>query len=132
MRTYYLFNIKKDIKNNLCNNQGELYKLLHDMYCIRDVKYEVSLFNTVCNLIDDDVIISYLNNKPYLKKHNNKYLMYDYLFEVNKSNIVIKSMVNVPEIFTILNIYSKNFFVADFYNNDYFWLDQMCRTYCKL
>ena len=132
MRTYYIFKIDDKIKNSLFNNQEELYKLLYDMYLVKDIKYEVSLFNKICNLIDVDVISNYMLKTYDIKKHNNKYLIANYLVELHKSHIVIKSNVNIPNIFKPLNIYSKNFFVVDFNNHDYFWLNEMCNLYCKL
>lgn len=123
MRTYYLFKINEQIKHKL--NTKELYIILDNMYHLNNINYEVSLYNKVCKLIDIDVISSYLNKTCHFMNNHNKYLFNDFLVELNRSVIVIKSKINIPIIFRILNIYSKDFFVIDFDNKDYFWLEEI-------
>lgn len=125
MRTYYLFKINESIYNISKDDPFRLYIILNKLYKLKDIKYEVKLYNDICNLIDNDVIINYIEKTYKYSIHNNKYLIDNYLIEINRSNIVIKSMVNIPSIFKTLNIYSKHFLVIDFDNKDYFWLNNI-------
>lgn len=124
MRKYYLFNIKEDFSRIYKHNPYGLYKTIENLYNIKKIKYEVALYNELCNLIDENVIEYYIEHSYDHKKHKNKYLLEETLVEVNRSCIVAESEYNIPEIFRCLNIYSKNFLVVDFENNDYFWLNK--------
>ena len=125
MRKYYIFNIID--KESYYNDQDILYKLLYTMYNMQNLNYGIVLYNRICKIVDISCISNYLENKYKIKRHKNKYLLYNHLIELNKSHIVIKSKINIPKIFNILNIYSKNFFVIDFKNEDYFWLDDILK-----
>lgn len=124
MRKYYLFNVKEEITRIYKDNPYGLYKTLENLYGLKIIKYEVALYKELCNLIDINVITYYIEHTYVYKKHLNKYLFNDILIEVNRSVIVVMSDYNLPAIFRCFNIYSKNFFVIDFKNNDYFWLDR--------
>lgn len=124
MRKYYLFNIKEEFSRIYKHNPYGLYKTIENLYNLKTVKYEVALFNEICNLIDEGVIEYYIEHSYEYKKHNNKYLINSTLIEINRSCIIVESDYNIPRIFTCLNIYSKNFIVIDFNNRDYFWLNK--------
>lgn len=125
MRTYYLFNINKKTYDVYLENPYRLYKTIERLYKLKGIKYEVKLYNELCNLIDNDIIDHYIENTYQYKKNHNKYLINNYIIEINRSNIVVKSTVNIPNIFKKLNIYSKHFLVIDFDNKDYFWLNDI-------
>ena len=124
MRKYYLFNIKSELNRIFRHNPYGLYKTIEDLYDIKRIKYEVALYNELCDLIDSSSIKYYIENTFNYNKNKDKYLLGNTLIEVNRSCVVVESEYNIPDIFKTLGIYSKNFLVIDFYNNDYFWLNK--------
>src|SRR5574344_1563997 len=104
MRKYFLFNINKDFKRVYRNNPYGLYKTLENMYNIKKIKYEVALYNEICNLVDNDVISSYIEHSLKFNKKYDKYLIDNYLIELNRSCVVVESNYNIPRIFMCLNI----------------------------
>lgn len=124
MRKYYLFNVKDELNRIYKYNPYGLYKTIEDLYEIKTVKYEVALYNELCNIIDANAIKYYIEHTYKCHKNHNKYLLDTTLIEINPSCVVVESNYNLPDIFKTLDIYSKNFLVIDFYNNDYFWLNR--------
>ena len=135
-RKYYLFKIKKDVINSYSND--ELFIILKRMYYLKCNNFlGVSLFNQVCDIFDRESINSYFfnKNKTYIKFFNGKFFINDYRIgerscvQVNNSCIVVKTNCNFPYLLKIFLLCSKNIFVCDFVNEDYFFLNDFCNSH---
>ncbi len=130
MRTYYLFIIKDNLKQMYKNNSNSLYKKL-ELFNSKNISlnYKMTIYNQICNVYNKDIIINYLNKLKFLKNNNNKFLYKSKdeisLFEFNCACCLIITNKNLSYFFKFLNYYTKNIFVSDFKNNDYFWLESM-------
>lgn len=128
MRKYYLFVIKKEFSRVYYDNADTLYKTLENLYKIKtqNFNYGVSLYNQLCLPFNIKVLTNYFNHQPFVKNNKNKYLYRSrnesvYL-KINYSCCQVVTSVNLPLVLKIFNYYSKDIFVCDFENKDYFWL----------
>ena len=139
MRTFYLFEIKKNILKNFKNNYSELYEMLESIHYLKteDIVLGYSIYNNIVNPINKD------EYNEYIKKNNIKnecYICYNYTHTINdffcdestkmiinNSFIKIKSNKNIPSFFYNIRNF-KNIFVCDFSNNDYFLLEEAVYT----
>lgn len=127
MRKYYLFVIKKDIKDIYRKNSKSLYAILYNLYKLKgdDIRMGSSIYYQLCHVFSKDILINYMKEKYHLKKKDKYFLnnKYEEIFiKFGYSCVIIYSTSNIPRIFKILYLYNKNIFVADFKNDDYFWL----------
>ena len=131
MRTFYLFELKEEIRKNFKNNYCDLYKILESIHYLKieDVVLGYNIFNNLVCRIDRD----FYNKK--IKENNinsESYICYNYTHTINdyfnnentkmiinKSFIKIKTNKNMPSFFYDIGMF-KNVFVCDFKNNDYF------------
>lgn len=129
MRKYYLFTIRKDYYDIYKKNPLVLYKTLENLYKLKksDIDYGITLYNQICDVIDVDRLKNYFNHMKMFKKDNKYLIKTNCEFTVlcfHYACIICKTQKNYPMIFNTLNYYSKYFFVCDFYNHDYFFLDK--------
>lgn len=128
MRKYFLFNIDKEYYPIYKNNPYTLYKTLEKLYNLKsnEISYGLSIFNQICKTYNKNILTDYIEKKyEKLYKNNNKYYIKNenLIIEINYSVIVILTNLNLPNILMNLNYYSKNIFVCDFINKDYFWIN---------
>jgi len=135
MRKYYLFLVKKEYYSMYKNKSYVLYKLLENLKNIEtyDFSYGINIFHQLCLPFSVKVLSNYIENRINFKRINLKIIKIDSKFEntylqINYSCIVIKTNINMPQIFKIFNIYSKNIMVCDFENQDYFWLNDHIKS----
>ena len=134
MRTFYLFEIKKDILKRYKNNYDSLYSILESIYHNKDVILCYEIFNTIVNPLYRDKISNDIKKKNlcdenyicynYTHSINNYYLDEYTKMTINNTYIKINSNKNNP---SFLNDISnkKNIFVCDFDHHDYFLLDAL-------
>lgn len=134
MRTFYIFKIKKEILVLLKETPYNLFKILENLYYSnnRDLGVSFSIYNELLDNFDKDYlnerIINLFKNYRYYSNENdvhyiyNKYRPENTSLRVYKSHLLLKSNVVKP---TLLINYLNNddFFVCDFKNKDYFWLN---------
>lgn len=137
MRKYYIFLIDSYVIDSYINDPASLYKTLKKVYSSRmNMKYRVSIFKQITKMIEKTVITNYIENKfNSYKKNKDKYLLNindeKCLVEINYSCVVLYTNKNFSNIFDILKIYNKNFFVCDFKNEDYFFINKISNKVFK-
>ena len=141
MRTYYLFEIKDIVLKNYKNNYNELYELLESIYKLKneDIVLGYDIFAKVANQIDKDKISNYLRDKNIQSEnyicYNYTHIINDYYSDestrlsINNSHIKIKTNKNAPSFFYNIRNFN-NIFVCDFYNRDYFLLQETIYSSC--
>lgn len=104
---------------------GKLYELLHHLYCLskNQSKYGYTFYQQLCKPYDTSVLDYYIKGKYQLKKIGGVYHYPDEnLVQIGSSCCIVRSEMNFPELLRIFHYYSRNIFVCDFHNQDYFWL----------
>ena len=137
MRIYYVFDIKEEYTKLYTDSPSSLFNVLYQLYYLRkkDIEYGFNMFKQLTNKIDNfkidkNIFIKMHNKMTYVKKGQNHIINNIYKDEISalkvkKAYILINSNKNYTEFFNILNEESKNFFVCDFINNDYFFLSDI-------
>ena len=137
MRIYHVFDIKEEYIKLYNDSPGSLYNVLHQLYYLRkrDIEYGFNMFNQLINKIDNyeidkNIFLKMHNKMTYVKKGeshviNNLYKDEISALKVKKAYILINCNRNYTEFFNLLYEESKNFFVCDFNNNDYFFLSNI-------
>ena len=137
MRTFYIFKIKKEFVNLYLENPNNLYKTLEHLYSLNqnDLIHGENLFSQLTDMIDKDnldkaLFIKY-HQKCNYKKRGKKHIINN-IYKDEVSSLIARSSYlkidtnnQLPEFFDYLNSYHENFFVCDFKNQDYFFLNQI-------
>ena len=137
MRMYYIFNIKKDILSLYKNSPSSLYRILESIYYMHqeDLNYGFNLFKQ----LTDKIKVMELNNYLYINLHkelpyskiNNEHIMNDLyhdevsVLKVKSSHMVLQANKSYSSFFKILNNYHHNYFVCDFLEKDFFFLNDV-------
>lgn len=137
MRMFYIFEIKKEIKELYQDNPSSLYKILSSIYYMHkeDVNYGFNLFNQITNRIK----VMEISNKIYIDLHTNivytktgnEHIINDLykdeisILKVRKSHIMIQSNKSYNRFLNLLLEYNENFFVCDFLENDFFFINDI-------
>lgn len=137
MRTYYLFCIKKKAYQKTKDKPKMLFILLKNMSKVKlnNYSYGLSLYKILCNNIQVNYLANYLNYRFYITNNKRKYLFINKrlnektILIIRNSCIIIHTNVNFPNILNVLNIYDRRFFVVDFENKDYFWLNSYHKSF---
>lgn len=122
MRKYYLFCIKGKNYQNL----KKTYSVLEELFYLNSNKYNygITIFKELCVPFNKEKILNLLKRK--FSNQNNQIIINDLeetRIEIDNVCIVIETSKNVPIIFKYLNELEKNILVCDFFNRDYFWLN---------
>ncbi len=140
MRTYYIFNINKDLSIITKEIPYNLYKMIENMYYNDTLNYGISfnMFNNLFNSINIDYVNTRINNlfkdnKYYTYNKDdrmhiitNKYKPEYSVLKVYNRFIKLDSNTIKPSI--LFNYLSNNdLFVCDFKNKDYFWLTDLVK-----
>lgn len=135
MRTFYIFKINREMGILLKDSPYNLFKSLEDIYLLD--KSNISLGK---DLLDQLIVpidklkynkIIYDMNKDndfYMKSSDmhkivNKYRKEETTIIVKNSHILLKTNIISRDIKKYLPI--EAMFACDFYNKDYFWLEQL-------
>lgn len=136
MRLYYIFNIKKDIYKITKDDPESLYKLLESIKYLNkeEVNIGYKTFNKVCELIDKKRVHKlikdeFIEDTSYTIFLNN-HIINDFLnnesskLTICNAFIKLKSNSIYPSFFKCLKT-NKYYFVCDFNNMDYFYLNSV-------
>lgn len=134
MRKYYLFMIKSDYYKSYKNNSFVLYNTLRNLYFLKknNFSYGISLYHSVCQTINSNLLINYIKRKYHHKNINSNIIKLlseneRTIVQINRSCIVVLSNINLPDILKTFYIYNKRMFVCDFKNEDYFWISDQIK-----
>lgn len=137
MRMFYIFEIKKEIKELYQDNPGSLYKILSSIYYMHkeDASYGFNLFNQITNKLK----LLELNNQVYIDMHTNiiytknksEHVINDLyhdeisILKIRKSHMMIQSNKSYNKFLKLLVSYNDNYFVCDFLENDFFFINDI-------
>lgn len=140
MRIYYIFIINDNFKDIYKNNEMIIFNLLETMYNSRNYdlmlsvgiyKQAVSWFskgkydNYIWNMYNQNIGYSHTKKIHYIHINDEKTGMMVY-----NSHIRIATNQVFPIFLNDINSLSKNAFICDFENKEYFWLKD-CKNLLK-
>ena len=137
MRMFYIFEIKKEIKELYRDNPNSLFKILSNIYYMHkeDANYGFNLFNQITNKIkvldvSNQVYIDMHTNIVYTKSGNEHIINDLYkdeisILKIRKSHLLLQSNKNYNRFFELLLKYNDNYFVCDFLENDFFFISDV-------
>lgn len=133
MRTYYVFNINKEMSILTKDTPYVLYKSLESIHKTRDVYMASSLYEQLAskfnkNMINNLLLESFKDNQHYIYVNNhhsyyNKYKEESCTIDVKNSYLLCNS--NSGRLILLNKLTGFNLFACDFQNKDYFWLSEM-------
>ena len=136
MKVYFIFDIKEEFIKLYTGNEYVLYSILKQIYYLdkNDLSFGYNLFNQLTNKInkqelDKKLFIQFHQDIPYSKKGQTHYINNLYKDEISRliikrSYIKLESEQNFSTFFSILKKFSNNFFVCNFSDPDYFFLNK--------
>lgn len=137
MRMFYIFAVKKEIKELYKDNPGSLYKILSSIYYMHkeDVNYGFNLFNQITEKIkvqelNNDLYIK-MHSKPIYTKNKNEHIINDLyhdevsILKVKKSHLVLQSNKAYNCFFNLLYNNNDCYFICDFLENDFFFINDI-------
>lgn len=137
MRTFYIFRMKREFVNLYRENPNSLYNILKHLYFMKrhEAEYGFNLFNQLTEKIDKDTLdreiyIKYHNEMVYSKNHNEHIINNLYKDEISiltikKAYILITANKNYSSFFNIIGNIGDEYFICDFVNQDYFWINEL-------
>ena len=137
MRLYYIFSIKSEIVNLYKDKPASLYKILENIYYMHqeDINYGFAIFKQITNKIKKQE----LSNDIYIKLHkdlvyskidgdhviNDLYHDEVSILKIKSSHLVIETNKSSSSFFGILNNINNCFFVCDFKEKDFFFMNEI-------
>lgn len=137
LRTYYIFEVKDEFVKLYYEKPGSLYSILKQLFYLnkKDIDYGLQVFSSLTNKIPKQE----LNRKLYIKYHkdmvytktdtehiiNNLYKDEISILTIKNSHLLLTTNHSYSSFFNILIDYSSNFFLCDFKNQDYFFLNNV-------
>ena len=137
MRTYYIFNVNKEMSILTKDSPYMLFKSFESIYQAdrNDLGMASNLYDQLAskfnkNILNQKIVNEYRDNQHYMytkDRHTyyNKYKDETCNLTVKNSYIICNSNNSRLELLKKLNGF--NLFACDFENKDYFWLDEI---YC--
>jgi len=137
MKVYFIFDVKKEFINLYKGNERVLYHILRQIYYLEkeEVEYGYNLFNQLINKIpkqdlDRKIFIKYHQDIPYSKRGDTHYINNLYKDEVSRltiknSYIKLELEQKTSTFLSILPDFSNNYFICDFKENDFFFLNSI-------
>ncbi len=134
MKTYYIFQIKKEFISLYKETPSTLFHILRSIYYLdkTEVEYGYNLFNQLIipmnkNKIDRDIFIKFHQDIPYSKRKETHYINNLYRNEIsrltiNNSYCKLEIEQNFSTFFDILKEELENLFVCSFQKTDFFFL----------
>lgn len=136
MKVYFVFDIKKEFINLYSGNERILFNMLKQIYYLDkdELTFGYNLFSQLTNAIkkseiDRKIFLQFHQDVPYSKKGQTHYINNLYKdevsrLEIKRSYIKLECEQDFSTFFSILKNFSNNYFVCDFYNQDYFFLSE--------
>lgn len=135
MRTYYIFKINDELKTLYNKKSNNIYKLLDNIRLsdIKDKNRINKLYKRITRtinkkLVNDYIIRNHLNDFYYKKigiYHELSNEVENSILIVNNTYIKIVTNNNISTFFKDLCSINDNYFLIDFDNKDYFYLDDL-------
>ena len=135
MKTYYIFQVKKEFISLYKETPSTLFHILRSIYYLdkTEVEYGYNLFNQLIipmnkNKIDRDIFIKFHQDIPYSKRKETHYINNLYRNEIsrltiNNSYCKLELEQNFSSFFDILKEELENLFVCSFQKTDFFFLN---------
>ena len=135
MREFFIFEIKDEFKSLYQDKPSILYQILEQIYFLGEdnAKYSYSLFKQLTKKIDKDkldqhIFIKYHQSIPYSKRkgihyYNNPSHEEIGSLAIKKSYMLLKTNYYHSYFLKVLNGLNNNYFICDFKNQDYFFLE---------
>lgn len=137
MRTYYIFEVKEEFVKLYHDRPNSLYSILKQLFYLnrKDINYGIQVFSSLTNKIskqelDRQLYIKYHKDMVYTKtdtEHiiNNLYKDEVSILTIKYSHLLLTTNHSYSSFFNILVDFNSNFFVCDFKNQDYFFLNDI-------
>lgn len=135
MRTYYIFKINDELKTMYNKKSNNIYKLLNSIRLsdIKDKNRINKLYKRITKtinkkLVNDYIIRNHLNDFYYKKigiYHELSNEVENSILIVNNTYIKIVTNNNISTFFKDLYSINDNYFLIDFDNKDYFYLEDL-------
>lgn len=137
MRTYYIFEIKDEFYKLYKDGPNTLYIILRQLFLLKkqQADYGFNIFNQLTKqqdkyLLNKNIFVKYHKEMIYTKlgnEHiiNNLFKDEISILTIKNSHIMLSTNQNYSSFFNILIEYSNNYFVVDFKNQDYFFLNEI-------
>ena len=135
MRTYYIFKINDELKTMYNKKSNNIYKLLNSIRLsdIKDKNRINKLYKRITKtinkkLVNDYIIRNHLNDFYYKKigiYHELSNEVENSILIVNNTYIKIVTNNNISTFFKDLYSINDNYFLVDFDNKDYFYLEDL-------
>lgn len=135
MREFFIFNIKDEFKALYQEKPSILYNIFEQIYFLKkeDVQYGYSLFQQLTKKIEKEKLdrsffLEFHQNIPYSKREDIHYYndpTHDEIttIEIKKAFMRLSTNYYDPFFFRPLNTIGNNYFVCDFKNQDFFFLE---------
>lgn len=136
MKQFYIFKVKNSFYKLYKENTVELYSVYNRIYKMKktEKEYGYNLFCQISEFLDkkeineiirknyqDKIMYTHNDNEHII---NNIFLNEISILTVKNSNIRIESNINNPMFLTDLKNISGHFFVCNFKENDYFFINK--------
>lgn len=135
MRTYYIFKINDELKTMYNKKSNNIYKLLNSIRLsrIEDKERVNKLYKRITKtinkkLVNDYIVRNHLNDFYYKKigiYHELSNEIENSILIVNNTYIKIVTNNNLSTFFKDLYSINDNYFLIDFDNVDYFYLEDL-------
>lgn len=135
MREFFIFDLKDEFKELYIDKPSILYNILEQIYLLKkeDIHYGYSLFRQLTKKIEKEkldtyLFITYHQSIPYSKKDHVHYYnnpVHDEIstLEIKRAFMKVTTTYQDCFFFSIFNTLNNNYFVCDFKNQDYFFLE---------
>lgn len=137
MRTYYIFNINKEMSILTKDSPYLLFKSFESIYRYGKDDFDIAFMlyqELTCsfnkNVINNRILSKYKDNQFYIGTSNNHnyYNKYrDEFCKIRLKNNYLICQCNSGRLDLINSLIGLNLFACDFQNKDYFWIDEI---YC--
>lgn len=137
MRTYYVFKMKREFVNLYRENANSLFNVLKHLYYMKkhEIDYGFNLFSQLTERINKDeldrkIYVKYHSEMVYSKNDNEHVINNLYKDEVSiltikNTYILITANRNYSSFFNVIDSLGDEYFVCDFINQDYFWVNNI-------
>ena len=135
MREFFIFELKDEFKQLYLTKPSLLYQIFEQIYYLKkeEIQYGYSLFRQIVKKQDKEKIdqyffLKYHQSIPYSKRDNIHYYnnpAHDEISSLEVKRAFLKVKTNYYDCFFLeqLNTLNNHYFVCDFKNQDYFFLE---------
>ena len=137
LRTFYIFKMRREFYKLYCDSPNSLYNVLKHLYYMKRNKmnYGFNLYNQLAEKInkfelDKKIFIKYHDKMIYSKNGddhiiNNLYQDEVSIMNIKNAYILINTNKNYTDFFKIIGEFGEEYFICDFTNQDYFWINDI-------